>query len=63
VENEIGHKIKVLQSENGGEFVSKKLDAYLAKRGIQRQTSAPYSPQQNGVANVPFEPSWNVQKT
>jgi transposase InsO family protein len=49
VENEIGHKIKVLQSNNEGKFVSKKFDAFLTKCGIQRQTSAPYSPQQNGV--------------
>jgi hypothetical protein len=45
VENEIGHKIKVLHSDNGGEFV-----AFLVECGIQRQTNAPYSPQQNGVA-------------
>jgi len=50
VENEIGHKIKVLRSDNGREFVSKKFDAFLAKCGVQRQTSAPYLPQQNGVA-------------
>ncbi len=50
VENEIGHKIKVLRSDNGREFVSKKFDAFLAECGIQRQTSAPYSPQQNSVA-------------
>jgi hypothetical protein len=50
VENEIGHKIKVLQFDNGGEFVSKKFDAFLAQCGIQRQTNVPYSPQQNGVA-------------
>jgi transposase InsO family protein len=50
VENENGHKIKVLQSNNGGEFVSKKLDTFLAKCGIQQQTSAPYSLEQNGVA-------------
>jgi len=50
VDNEIGHKIKVLRSDNGGEFVSKKFDAFLTECGIQRQTSAPYSPQQNGVA-------------
>jgi len=49
VENEISHKIKVLQSNNGGEFVSKKFDAFLAECGIQRQTNAPYLPQQNGV--------------
>jgi transposase InsO family protein len=50
VENEIDHKIKVLQSDNGGEFVSKKFNAFLAECGIQRQKSGPYSPQQNGVA-------------
>jgi transposase InsO family protein len=35
VENEIGHKIKMLWSNNEGEFVSKKFDAFLAKYGIQ----------------------------
>jgi transposase InsO family protein len=50
VENEIGHKIKVLRFDNKGEFVFKKFNAFLAKCGIQRQTSAPYSPQQNDVA-------------
>ncbi len=50
MENEIGHEIKMLRSNNGGEFVSKKFNAFLAKCGIQRQTSAPYCPQQNGVA-------------
>jgi hypothetical protein len=50
VENKIDHKIKALRSDNRGEFVSKKFDAFLAKCGIQQQTNAPYSPQQNGVA-------------
>ncbi len=49
VENEIGHKIKMLQFNNRGEYVSKKFDAILTKCGIQWQTSAPYSPQQNVV--------------
>jgi hypothetical protein len=35
VENEIGHKIKVLWSNNGGKFVSKKFDAFLTECGIQ----------------------------
>jgi len=34
VENEIGQKIKVLRSDNGGEFVSKKFDAFLTECGI-----------------------------
>jgi hypothetical protein len=50
VENQIGMKIKTLRSDNGGEFVSKKLDDFWHECGIQRQTSAPYTPQQNGVA-------------
>jgi len=42
-------KIKTFLSDNGGEFVSKKFDNFLHECGIQRQTSAPYTPQQNGV--------------
>ncbi len=43
-------KIKTLRSNNGGEFVSKKFDNFLHECGIQQQTSAPYTPQRNGVA-------------
>ncbi len=49
VENQIDMKIKTLRSDNGGEFVSKKFDNFLHECGIQRQTNAPYTPQQNGV--------------
>ncbi len=35
VENEIGHKIKVLRSDNKGKFVHKKFDAFLVECGIQ----------------------------
>jgi hypothetical protein len=44
VENEIGHKIKVLRSNNKEEFVFKKFNAFLAECEIQRQTIVPYSP-------------------
>ncbi len=50
MENEIGHKIEVLQYDNEGKFVSKKFDAFLAECGIQQQINAPYSLQQNGVS-------------
>jgi transposase InsO family protein len=50
VENQIDMKIKTLKLDNKGEFVSKKFDNFLHECGIQRQTSAPYTPQQNGVA-------------
>jgi transposase InsO family protein len=34
MENEIGHRIKVLRSDNGRKYVSKKFDAFLAECGI-----------------------------
>ncbi len=43
-------KIKTLRSDNEGKFVFKKFDNFLHECGIQQQTSAPYTPQQNGVA-------------
>ncbi len=42
--------IKTLQFNNKGKFVSKNFDDFLCECGIQLQTSAPYTPQQNGVA-------------
>ncbi len=50
VDNQIGMKIKTLKLDNEGEFVSKKSKNVLHECGIQRQTSAPYTPQQNEVA-------------
>jgi hypothetical protein len=50
VENQISMKIKTLRLDIGGEFVSKKFDNFLHECKIQQQTSAPYTPQQNGVA-------------
>ncbi|XP_010424606.1 PREDICTED: uncharacterized protein LOC104709740 [Camelina sativa] len=40
----------VLRSDNGGEYTSHKLKEHLEKHGILQQTSCPYTPQQNGVA-------------
>jgi hypothetical protein len=50
VENQTGMKIKTFRLDDGGEFVSKKFDNFLHECGIQQQTIAPYTPQQNGVA-------------
>lgn len=47
VENET---IKRLRSDNGGEYFSKDFDEFCNNRGIQREPTIPYSPQQNGVA-------------
>src|SRR5687767_10576874 len=45
-----GQNTKILRSDNGGEYVSKEFDAFLAQKGIQRQLRAPYTPEQNAVA-------------
>ena len=46
----IEHVVKVLRTDNGGEYISKAFDDFLSKNGIARQNSSPYTPQQNGVA-------------
>jgi transposase InsO family protein len=48
-EAECGRKLRVLRTNNGGEFTSTEFASYCAEEGIQRHYSAPYSPQQNGV--------------
>jgi hypothetical protein len=42
--------VSTVRSDNGGEYTSHKFKEYLAKHGIIHQTSCPYTPQQNGVA-------------
>jgi transposase InsO family protein len=49
VENQIGRKIKVLHSDNGGEYTSMKFDSLCREVGIKRELTVPYNPQQNGV--------------
>nr|GEV79998.1 zinc finger, CCHC-type [Tanacetum cinerariifolium] len=49
VEIETAHKVKVLRTDRGGEFNSQAFVKYCQEEGIQRQTTAPYTPQQNGV--------------
>ena len=49
VEVETGRRLRVLRTDHGGEFTSVEFEQYCADRGVHRQHSAPYSPQQNGV--------------
>lgn len=50
VEKQLGYILKLLQTDREGEFVSKDFDSHCDLHGIQRQLTAPYSPQQNDVA-------------
>lgn len=49
VENVTGKKIKVLRSDNGGEYIDKDFIDFCAKEGIKRKWTIPYNPQQNRV--------------
>ena len=43
-------RLKTLQSDNGGEYLSKEMTQFLEDRGIQHRLTTPYNPFQNGVA-------------
>ena len=45
-----GHRVKTLRSDNDGEYTSRAFKQYLSKKGIRHQTTTPYTPMQNGVA-------------
>ncbi|XP_073152109.1 uncharacterized protein [Henckelia pumila] len=50
VERESNLQLKTLRTDRGGEFLSKEFSNYCSQEGIQRQLTARYTPQQNGVA-------------
>ncbi|GKE85079.1 retrotransposon protein, putative, ty1-copia subclass [Tanacetum coccineum] len=49
VENQLGRKIKVVRSDRGGEYVYPFAEL-CSKHGIRYEFTAPYSPQQNSIA-------------
>ncbi|PWA78284.1 hypothetical protein CTI12_AA217490 [Artemisia annua] len=50
VEKQLDKKIKILRSDRGGEYESNDFAEFCSTYGIVHQTTAPYTPQQNGVA-------------
>lgn len=50
VEDKGGNMIKILRTDNGGEYVNREFQNYLRSCGIRFQTTCPYTPQQNGLA-------------
>ncbi|KAI3745946.1 hypothetical protein L6452_08358 [Arctium lappa] len=50
IENQTNQKVKVIRSNNGTEFKNLDLNTFCEEKGIERQYSAPRTPQQNGVA-------------
>lgn len=50
VEKQTDYKIRVLRSNNGGEYSSREFNEFCKHARIVRQHTTPYTPQQNGVA-------------
>ena len=50
IETQYNAKVRVLRSDNGGEYQSSDLQKYLEEHGIIYQTTCSNTPQQNGVA-------------
>jgi transposase InsO family protein len=49
IENLSERKIKILRSDNGGEYTSKEFVNFCKDVGINKELTTPYNPQQNGV--------------
>ena len=49
VEKLIERRIKILRSDNGGEYTSKEIITFYKEFGIKRKLIVPYNPKQNGV--------------
>lgn len=50
IETQTGNKLKHFRSDSGGEYINKPFRELCAKHGIIMETTAPYSPAQNGIA-------------
>ncbi|CAB4020330.1 Retrovirus-related Pol poly from transposon TNT 1-94 [Paramuricea clavata] len=52
VENQDGNhnKVKILRSDNGGEYRSNSFSKFCTEKGIVQQFTCPYTPEQNAVA-------------
>jgi hypothetical protein len=48
METQTGRKVRLLRTDNGGEYCSTAMNTYLAGKGIVHETTAPYSPADNG---------------
>jgi len=50
LETKFGRTPKAIRVDNGREFINEESSKWFADKGIEVQTTAPYSPSQNGVA-------------
>jgi hypothetical protein len=63
IENLSKRKIKILRSDNGGEYTSKEFVNFYKDVGIKRELTTPYNPQQNDVVERKNRTIMEVVKT
>ena len=49
MENQTGKKIRVLMTDNEGEYTSNELIEYCSAKGIKKEHTMPHTPEHNGV--------------
>ncbi|CAJ2657083.1 unnamed protein product [Trifolium pratense] len=50
VENQCSKRIKILRTDGGGEYTSRRFESFCEENGIEHEVTAPYTPQHNGLA-------------
>ena len=50
VENQFNSRVKILRTDNGGEYCSNVFQNFLISSGIKHEKTIPYTPEQNSVA-------------
>ena len=50
VKKSLGQKVKVLHTNDGGEYIFAKFESYLKAEGVRHEYTVPKTPEQNGVA-------------
>lgn len=50
LENQSGQKLQAVRTDRGGEYLNNELKEFYAAKGIMHETTAPYTPEQNGKA-------------
>ena len=60
IENQTENKIKILRTDNGIECESNEFHDFFKEVGIKRETTTPYTPEQNGVAEGRIVRLWKL---
>ena len=50
IQNQFSSKLRVIRSDNDGEYVNQRFRTYFEHHGLVHETSCPQTSQQNGIA-------------